>query len=191
MACIGNNYLTLRIFASRYDRQSKLSVMNTFETEIIETAIVIVCYFAISYINRSFVNNALKKAQLPRSRRKMTIRAVNLLATIVGVIFISAIWGLKQNEIAIFVGTIVTALGIAFFAQWSLLSNITSGVLIFFNHPMKIGDTIKILDKDYPFQGEITDLTFFFVHLKTAEGELVTIPNSLVLQKSISMVENK
>jgi small-conductance mechanosensitive channel len=46
-----------------------------------------------------------------------------------------------------------------------------------------------VLDKDYPFEGEITDLTYFFVHLKTKSGEIITIPNSLVLQKSIAVIE--
>ncbi|MCF8450656.1 MAG: mechanosensitive ion channel family protein [Taibaiella sp.] len=165
--------------------------MEVLNVQIIETISVVVCYIIVSYINRSFVNNALKKAQLPRSRRKITIRAANLLTTIVALVFLSAIWGLNQKDIAVFVSTLLTVLGIAFFAQWSLLSNITASVLIFFNHPMKIGDTIKILDKDFPYEGEITDLTYFFVHLKTAEGDIITIPNSLVLQKSISIVPDK
>jgi small-conductance mechanosensitive channel len=69
-----------------------------------------------------------------------------------------------------------------------LLSNITSSIILFFNHPLKLGDTIKVLDKDYPFEGEITELSYFFIHLKTKTGEIITIPNSLVLQKSISVV---
>jgi small-conductance mechanosensitive channel len=163
--------------------------MEPLETKLIETAVLIGAYIAVFYINQSFVNNALKKAQLPRTRRKITIRAANLLSTIVATIFLSAIWGLKQNEIAIFVSTLITALGIAFFASWSLLSNVTASVLIFFNHPMKIGDKIRILDKEYPFEGEITDLTYFFVHVRTLEGEVVTIPNSLVLQKSVLITD--
>lgn len=119
----------------------------------------------------------------------MIIKAVHLLTFLTATVLLSAIWGLKQDEIAVFVGTILTALGIAFFAQWSLLSNITSGLLLFFNHPVKIGDTIKIFDKDYPLEGEVTDLTYFFVHLKTDEGEIITIPNSILLQKSVSVIE--
>lgn len=165
--------------------------MDAQKTKIIETLVLIGTYLAVSYINKSVVNNALKRAQLPRSRRKITIKVANLLTTVVALIFLSAIWGLEQHEIAIFVSTLITALGIAFFAQWSLLSNITSSILIFFNHPMRIGDTIKVLDKDYPFEGEITDLSYFFVYLRTQAGETITIPNSMVLQKSISVIGNK
>jgi hypothetical protein len=31
--------------------------------------------------------------------------------------FLGGIWGVKQSEIAVFAGTLLTALGIAFFAQ--------------------------------------------------------------------------
>jgi small-conductance mechanosensitive channel len=87
----------------------------------------------------------------------MAIRAVQLFTTITAVILLTAVWGFKQNEIALFATSILTALGIAFFAQWSLLSNITSSILIFFNHPLKLGDSIKVLHKDYHFDGEVIE----------------------------------
>lgn len=163
--------------------------MEPYKIQIIETIIVILGYIITHYITKIFINNSLKQTHLQRGRRKMIIKAVHLLSFLTATVLLSAIWGLKQNEIAVFVGTILTALGIAFFAQWSLLSNVTSSLLLFFNHPIKIGDTIKVLDKDYPFEGEVTDLTYFFIHLKTNNGETITIPNSLLLQKSVSVIE--
>jgi small-conductance mechanosensitive channel len=165
--------------------------MEPYKIQFIESSLVIISYFLLYYITKTFVNNSLKNTHLQRGRRKMIVKAVHILSFITATILLSAIWGLKQSEIAVFVGTLLTALGIAFFAQWSLLSNITSSLLLFFNHPLKIGDTIKVLDKDCPFEGEVIDLTYFFVHLKTASGEIITIPNSHIFQKSISMIEKK
>lgn len=163
--------------------------MELYKIQIIDTIVVMVGYVVTHYVTKTFVNKSLKQTHLERGRRKMIVKAIHLLSFLTATVLLSAIWGLKQNEIAIFVGTILTAIGIAFFAQWSLLSNVTSSLLLFFNHPVKIGDTIKILDKDYPFEGEVIDLTYFFVHLKTVDGETITIPNSLLLQKSISVIE--
>ena len=165
--------------------------MKTLDIQLIETAIVVGIYIISYFVTINIINNALKNTLLQRGRRKMIVKAINLLNLLGAIIFISAIWGLKQSEIAIFASTILTAFGIAFFAQWSLLSNITSSIILFFNHPLKIGDCIEVLDKDYPFSGEISDLTYFFVHLKTKKGEIITIPNSLILQKSISIIEKK
>ena len=163
--------------------------METYKIQLIETVLVIAGYLIIYYINKGFVNNSLKQTHLQRGRRKMIIRAVHLLSFITAIVLLAAIWGVKQDDIAVFIGAILTALGIAFFAQWSLLSNVTSSVLLFFNHPMKIGDTIKILDKEFPYEGEIADLTYFFVHIRTENREIITVPNSLLLQKAVLIVE--
>jgi small-conductance mechanosensitive channel len=165
--------------------------MDPFSIQIIETIIVLAGYLVTYFITSVFISKVLKRAHMQRGRRKIILKAVHLFSFITIVILLSAVWGLEQNEIAVFVGTLLTALGIAFFAQWSLLSNVTSSLLLFFNHPLKIGDTIKVLDKDYPFEGEVSDLTYFFVELKTTSGEIITIPNSMIFQKAVSIVTKK
>ena len=117
--------------------------MESYKIQIIETVVVIAGYIITHYITKIVVNNSLKQTHLQRGRRKMIVKATHLFSFITATILLSAIWGLEQNEIAVFVGTILTALGIAFFAQWSLLSNVTSSLLLFFNHPIKLGNKIK------------------------------------------------
>lgn len=165
--------------------------MDTYKIQILETLAALILYVAVFFITKTLINNALKNAHLQRARRKIIVKAVHLFSLITVATLLAGIWGLKQEEIAVFASTILTAFGIAFFAQWSLLSNITSSVILFFNHPLKLGDTIRVLDKDCPFEGEITELTYFFVHLKTANGEIITIPNAMIFQKSISVTAPK
>jgi len=163
--------------------------MEIYKVQTIETIFVLAGYIITHYITKKFINSTLKQTHLQRGRRKIIVKAVHLFSLITATILLTAIWGLEQSQIAVFAGTLLTALGIAFFAQWSLLSNITSSLLLFFNHPIKIGSTIKVLDKDFPFEGEVSDLTYFFVHLKMESGEIITIPNSLLLQKPVSVIE--
>lgn len=163
--------------------------MGANRIQIIETMVVLGIYIISILITRKVINNALKKTRLERTRRKMMIKTVLLLISIVAIIFITAIWGLQQNEIILYTSTIITALGIAFFADWSMLSNITSSIILFFSHPLKIGDYIKILEGDCPIEGEIMELTYFFIQLKTNNNEIITIPNSLLFKKSISIVK--
>lgn len=165
--------------------------MDTQNIKIVETLVILVLYVVTFFVIKTIINNTLKKAELQRARRKIIIKAIHLFTSITVVILIVGIWGLKQNEIVVFASAILATLGIAFFAQWSLLSNITSSIILFFNHPLKLGDTIKVLDKEYPLEGEVTDLTYFFVYLKNKNGETITIPNSIFLQKLISVIENK
>ena len=165
--------------------------MKAFNIQIIETAIILGCYIILYFTFKTVINNFLKKMRLERNGRKMAIRAMQLFTTVIVIVLLTGVWGFKQNEIALFASTILTALGIAFFAQWSLLSNITSSILIFFNHPVKLGDYVKVLHKDYHYEGEVTEMNYFFVHIKTNENEIITIPNSHFFEKSFSVTENK
>lgn len=61
---------------------------------------------------------------------------------------------------------------------------------MFFSFPYKIGDTIKIHDKDLPVEAMIEDIKAFHLHLRTQEGELITYPNNLILQKAVSLIEH-
>jgi small-conductance mechanosensitive channel len=70
-----------------------------------------------------------------------------------------------------------------------LLSNITSGVIIFFTAPFHIGDIIKIHDKDFPFEAIIIDIKGFHIYLETQNGESVVIPNSVFFTKSVSVLK--
>src|SRR5690606_31965299 len=94
-------------------------------------------------------------------------------------------------QMAVFISSAMAVLGIAFVAQWSLLSNITAGLILFFNHPLKIDDHIKIIEKDFIIEGIINDITFFFVHIKTEDKEKISIANNIFLQKNISIVLRK
>jgi hypothetical protein len=75
--------------------------------QIIETSFVFIGYLATYFITNKFINNTLKRTQVQRGRRKIIIRIVHLLSFITCIILLSAVWGLEQNEIAVFVGTIV------------------------------------------------------------------------------------
>lgn len=163
--------------------------MTPLQIQVLETIITLVAYVLAFFITKFAINNTLKRVHVERTRRKIMIKIIHLLNMIPALIFLAGIWGLEQDEIAVFAGTLLTALGIAFFAQWSFLSNITSSLIIFFYHPMKLGDVLMIHDKDASMEGEIIELSYFFVYIKTKEGHTTTIPNSVLLQKIFSIRE--
>jgi small-conductance mechanosensitive channel len=163
--------------------------MQEQNIQIIETVVVGLLYVIAWFANKTIINNTLKRTHIERTRRRIIIKAINLLNAIAAGLVVAGIWGLKQHQIALFASSVLTALGIAFFAQWSLLSNITSSIILFFNHPLRLGDTIRVMDKEYSFEGEVVELTYFFLHVKTKNGEVITIPNSIVLQKSVAVMQ--
>ena len=159
--------------------------MSDFEIQILETVILGVIVLGVKLFSRSSVNRLLNKMDFDIKRKQITHRIINLFLTIFVVTVLAAIWNIHRDQLIVFMTSVVTVLGIAFFAQWSILSNITSSLILFFNHPMKIGQRIRVVDKEYDISGELIDISFFFLYIKNDVGELITIPNTIVLQKTI------
>jgi small-conductance mechanosensitive channel len=159
--------------------------MNLTEIKILETAISVILFFLLRLISNKLVERTVRSNVLQKTRGKI-IKKIMLVGLItITLIFILTVWGVDQSELFMFMASFLTVMGIALFAQWSHLSNLTSGIIIFFNHSAKLDDTVTILDKDYAIEGRISDIGFFFIKLKTNKDEEVLIPNNIFLQKMV------
>ena len=138
----------------------------------------------------AIINKFGRKADFDESRTQLVKKYIDYFIYALAILTLISIWGIKTEQLFLFVTSVLTVIGVAFFAQWSILSNITAGIIVFFSSPFRIGNTIKIMDKDYPIEAKIVDIRSFYTLLKTAEGEDITLPNNLLLQKSIIIVTN-
>jgi len=169
--------------------------MKTFfdqnQSEIIISLIIIISLVILRFIFRKAAISISKRRDINVQRTSLIVRYINTLVTF-GVLFaILLIWGIEPNQVALVFSSVFAVIGIGLFAIWSILSNVTAGVILYFYYPFKIGDKIKIQDKDFPLEAEIEDIKAFQIHLRTDSGELVTYPNNLILQKSISMIQKQ
>jgi len=153
--------------------------------QFIHTAILIAFVIIVKLFAGKAVNRILVRLENDLKRKKITMRIINLFSLIFMIIGLAAIWNIDRSQLMVFITSLITVLGIAFFAQWSILSNITSSLILFFNHPVKIGQRIRVLDKEYEIEGKLIDISFYFLYIKTDAGELVTIPTSVALQKTM------
>lgn len=155
-------------------------------SEIILTLAIVVGLVILRWLFTKAAVGIAKRREVNVQRTKMMVRYINTLATFCVLFAILLIWGIEPSQVAVVFSSVFAVIGIALFAIWSILSNVTAGVILYFYYPFKIGDKIKILDKDFPLIATIEDIQAFQIHLRTDEGELVTYPNNLILQKSIS-----
>lgn len=167
--------------------------MTTFfeqnQKEIILTLVIIVSLIIIRFIFKKAANGIAKRREINVQRTALMVRYINTLVTFVVLFAILLIWGVEPNQVALVFSSVFTVIGIALFAIWSILSNVTAGVILYFYYPFKVGDKIKILDKDFPIVARIEDIQAFQIHLRTDEDELVTYPNNLILQKTITLIK--
>jgi len=90
-------------------------------------------------------------------------------------------------DLGLFFGSMIAVLGVAFFAHWSILSNVTASIIIFFFFPFKVGDQVKIIDGDNSVEGQVKEITLFHIILCDKSQKLITYPNALIFQKAVSI----
>lgn len=156
--------------------------------QLLQSGILIIVLLFLRFVLKRTIRNYAKKIERIEHRTGLIMKHVDFTFTFLIILGFISIWGVDFRNLGLVLSSIFAVIGIAFFAQWSILSNVTSGIIMFFTFPYKIGDYIKIHDKEFPSEGFIEDIKTFHVILHTINNEVITYPNSMMLQKGVSII---
>ncbi|NNL16436.1 MAG: mechanosensitive ion channel [Flavobacteriaceae bacterium] len=162
---------------------------TTHKATLIYSAILLLIFLLVRFILKVGIRKVGKKSNINEARIRLISRYTTVALLLLAILIESFILGAKPDDLAVIFSSVFAVIGIALFAIWSILSNITSGAIMFFSFPYKVGDKIQIHDKDFPIEGIIEDIRAFQIHLKLDNGNLVTYPNNLMLQKAITLIQ--
>lgn len=162
--------------------------MKDYIFQLILTGATLLLTVVVRYVVYKLIQGYGKFNPRIENRIKHINRICSNMINILALIIIIGIWGVNTQNLFLALSSLFAIIGVALFAQWSILSNITAGLIIFFTSLFKIGDRIRIEDKDMPIEGMVEDIYTFNTHVRTDDGRLHIFPNSLFLQKSISTV---
>lgn len=160
-----------------------------YKTEFIYTVILLLVLLIIRTLIVVTVKNIGKKSGTTEARAHLIGRYASVTLILISILIEAFILGANTNDVTLVFSSVFAVIGVALFAIWSILSNVTSGVIMFFSFPYKVGDKIKIHDKDYPVEAIIEDIRAFQIHLRDNNGDLVTYPNNLILQKAVTLMQ--
>ena len=96
--------------------------------QIIATGVALLVFFILKYFTDSIVNRFGQKTQFTKARVQLVRKYIDFLLGLLAAVVIISIWGVKPDQIFLFISSILTVIGVAFFAQWSILSNVTAGI---------------------------------------------------------------
>ncbi len=167
----------------------QITTHSIFSKLLIVASCILIFYAASKLLDKIIHDVSVRRAFGDLRVLYMT-RLMNIGMVFCCIVVICLILGLGYSEISVFLSSIFAVVGIALFAQWSILSNVTASMIIFFSFPYKVNDRIKILDKDDDMRGVIVEITLFHVILKRADGNLISYPNSLILQKAVVRLDH-
>ena len=110
-------------------------IESVYFGQILSTVITTVVFLIISYIIKRLTKSYARNSHLSEHRTNLISKYINFFMMTLYAVIIIAIWGLEAKDLLQYLGGILTVIGVAFFAQWSILSNITSGIILFFSFP--------------------------------------------------------
>jgi len=150
----------------------------------VEKAFWAIVVFIITWILLKYMSRILERLGERRTRYRMAIKGVIPVVRIL--IWTGVLYFILEDIIAPPWATLFTLLasaGVAVgFASQDILKNIFGGIMILFDRPFQVGDKVEI----GKYYGEIVDIGLRTVRLVTPDDSLVTVPNTEIVNNSVS-----
>ncbi|TNF71981.1 MAG: mechanosensitive ion channel [Bacteroidetes bacterium] len=165
-------------------------LLINYQNELLGTLLTLGALAVTRFISIKAIRKVGRISDLNEIRTRLIIKYVAVGHFLLMIAILLLIWGVNIRELGLIISSVFAVIGVALFASWSILSNVTAGVILFFSFPYKIGDRIRIWDKEFEGESEfvIEDIRAYHVHLRKDNGELITYPNNLFLQKAVSLL---
>lgn len=142
--------------------------------------LVIILGVLLAQMLTSFYKRRFQQKSEDPLMSKFLAQAVKVILIIITIMLALRVAGLDDIATGL-----LTAVGggaiILGFAFQDIGKNFLAGIILAFNRPFNINDTIKVDD----IFGKVKELSFRYSHIKTFDGRDIYIPNSDVLTKPV------
>ena len=159
--------------------------LTEYQSNVVWSGIVLLVYLATSRKLLPKLENNIEKSKLKSSSAIKGLFAARVLVATLSVSLLLLAWGIDFSGLLVLSTSIITVTGVALFASWSLISNITAYFILLTNVAYRRGNYVRILDGDNFIEGVIADLGPFSTRLVTAERETLMYPNNLILTRPV------
>ena len=145
----------------------------------------------LQYMLRRLVNRLDRRYQLPQELTMTLKGLLRWTLMMAAMMMVLERMGVSATVLWTAFTGFATVGAVAFFAAWSVLSNLFCALLIFTVGPFRVGDTIELLDTgDKPgARGRVVDINLLYTTLEDSlsdgSGTLLQIPNSLIFQRVV------
>ena len=158
----------------------------------LQIVLVLLAAWALQRLLRRIVRRASEHYQMPQHLLAPLNRLIRTLIYVGVLLLVLERVGVSATVLWTAFTGFATVGAVAFFAAWSVLSNLFCALLIFTVRPFRIGDYIEVLDTaDKPgAKGRVVDINLLYTTLEdhgAAVGHTawLQIPNALIFQRVV------
>ncbi|MDH5766254.1 MAG: mechanosensitive ion channel family protein [Gammaproteobacteria bacterium] len=106
---------------------------------------------------------------------------LSLFSFLISVIIILFVWGFDFKGLLTLSASILAITGVAMFASWSVLSNVTAFFLLLTSKSYRRGDFVRVINLDNYIEGYISEINLFNTRLISENREVIIYPNNLLV----------
>jgi small-conductance mechanosensitive channel len=146
---------------------------------LIGILVLVAAFICTRYLKNVLQTRVYEKAQLDKGARHAISSGITYFIIGIAAIIGLNVAGIPLRSLAIFAGAFGIGLG---FGMQNIISNLVSGIIIFFEKPIKIGDVVT-LDKD--IAGKVEKISIRSTVVSTFDRKTVVVPNSKFLESNV------
>lgn len=164
------------------------NIQSYFDNNLVQVILTLIMSFLFILIRSILIKIIIKHARknkMAYSREAYVKKLVTFVQVLLFLTIVGMVWEISLRGLSIYFASVFTVIGVGLFANWSILSNMTASVILFFFFPYRIGNKIKIIDGDNSVEGIVIDITLFYIQIETEDKKKYSYPNNLAIQKAI------
>ena len=154
----------------------------------LQIVLIVLAAWVINALFRRLIRRLGASYSLPAELVMGARRVVGLVVYAGAILMILDRFGVSGTVLwTAFTGFAAVA-AVAFFAAWSVLSNIFCTLLIFTTRPFRLHDHVELLESgDKPgLKGQVVDINLIYTTLREeADGQVLQVPNNLFFQRVV------
>lgn len=162
-----------------------LAWLVQYQSNVVFSGLVLLVYLAMSRKLLPKLETNIEKSKLKSNSALRGLFAARVIVATVSLSLLLLAWGIDFSGLLVLSTSIITVTGVALFASWSLISNITAYFILLTNVAYRRGNYVRILDGDNYIEGVIADIGPFSTRLLTTDRETLMYPNNLILTRPV------
>ena len=148
---------------------------------IIAAIIILIFFYFLSRSTHRFVKKMMERSSFDDTLNTIVSAIAAILIFVIGLISAFSMLGFNRAIVSVFAGAGIIGLALAF-AFRDGASNFLAGITLAIQRPFKVGDLVII----YEHYGNIRDIGLRTTIIKTPDGKIIEIPNSLVIENPMT-----
>ncbi len=162
---------------------SLLEWLITYKLNLFLTLFIAIIYLLFRFTVGPRIRKYGAQGRLKDDAIAKALYTLNIILMIGAVASSLIVWGFDFKGLLTLSASILAVTGVALFAGWSLLSNITAFFLLVAHASFRRGNFIRVIDADNYVEGYISEINLFNTKLISESREVIIYPNNLLLSR--------